>query len=225
MDQQTHPAVSEPPDKPPGGLTQSALKREAITEAATRLFLDQGFGGTSMNQIAAAASVSKQTVYKQFTDKQQLLSDIVLGITRRAGEITTTMQSMFDEIVDLEPGLNALARRYASAVLHPEVLRLRRLVVCEAVRFPDLAQAYYEHAPKRGLEAVATGLGQLAERELLRIEDVSAAASHFAYLILGPLIDKAMFLPEAIISDAEISYWAAAGVATFINAYGTAPAE
>ena len=130
---------------------------------------------------------------------------------------------MFDEIVDLEDGLEALARRYATAVLHPEVLRLRRLVVSEAVRYPDLAEAYYERAPRLGLEVVVIGLGQLTDRGLLRIDDVPAAASQFAYLILGPLIDRAMFLPEQVISDSEIDYWATAGVSTFVRAYGVAP--
>ncbi len=206
---------------PAPGQTRSALKRSAITEAATRLFLDQGFGGTSMDQIAAAAGVSKQTVYKQFSDKQKLLSDIVLAITSRAGEIAGALQSAFDDVVDLESGLNAVARQYASAVLHPEVLRLRRLVICEAIRFPDLARAYYERAPTLGVETVAKGLGNLVDRGLLEVDDVSAAANHFAYLILGPLIDGAMFLPETSISEAEITYWSAAGVSAFINAYGT----
>lgn len=225
MNRQHSSTIADSPVDPAPRVTQSVRKRQAITDAATRLFLEQGFRGTSMDQIAAAANVSKQTVYKQFTDKQQLLHDIVVGITRRAGEIASTMQSMFDEIDDLEAGLGALARRYASAVLHPEVVRLRRLVVSEAVRSPDLAQAYYEQAPKLGLEAVAQGLGRLAERELLRTEDVSAAANHFAYLVLGPLIDRAMFLPEKAIGEAEINYWADAGVAAFIRAYGPATSD
>lgn len=114
-----------------------------------------------MDEIAAAAGVSKQTIYKHFTDKRLLLYSIVLGITDRAGPIASAVQSMFEEMVDLDAGLTALARRYAAAVLHPEVLQLRRLVVCEAVRFPDLARTYYEQAPKLGLEAVMAGLDQL----------------------------------------------------------------
>ncbi len=178
-----------------------------------------------MDEIAAAAGVSKQTIYKHFTDKRLLLYSIVLGITDRAGPIASAVQSMFEEMVDLDAGLTALARRYAAAVLHPEVLQLRRLVVCEAVRFPDLARTYYEQAPKLGLEAVMAGLDQLIARGFLRVEDVTAAASHFAYLILGPLIDKAMFHPEETIGEEEISYWVSAGAATFIKAYGVAASD
>jgi TetR/AcrR family transcriptional repressor of mexJK operon len=212
--------VPDPLIEPPQPRTQSALKRQDITEAATRLFLDQGFQATSMDEIAAAAKVSKQTVYKQFTDKQQLLYEIVLEIAGRSGQIARTIHSLFDEIVDLETGLTRLAQQFALAVLRPEVLRLRRLVVCEASRFQDLARAYFELAPQRGLDALEAGLSDLAERELLDIDDVTAAANQFAYLILGPTLDRAMFTPQETISEALIIDRADAGVRAFIKAYG-----
>jgi AcrR family transcriptional regulator len=54
---------------------RSARKRSAILEAATTVFLDNGYLGTSMDEIAALARVSKQTVYKHFADKERLLSN------------------------------------------------------------------------------------------------------------------------------------------------------
>jgi TetR/AcrR family transcriptional repressor of mexJK operon len=204
-------------------VTQSVRKKQAITEAATALFLAQGFQSTSMDEIAAMAKVSKQTVYKHFTDKQRLLRDIVLSITGRAGTIARTLGATFDSIGDVETGLPDVAQRYALAVLHPDVLRLRRLVVCEAARFPDLAQTYYERAPQVGLESVEAGLGSLVERGLLRIEDLGTAANQFAYLILGPLIDKALFQPEEAITEKEIVHWAKAGATAFVKAYGVTP--
>jgi TetR/AcrR family transcriptional repressor of mexJK operon len=187
------------------------------------LFLLQGYQGTSMDEIATAAGVSKQTVYKQFTDKKQLFNDIVLGITDRAEQIVGTIEKLFDEIVDLEVGLSLLAQKYAAAVVDPQVLQLRRLVISEADHFPDLAEAYFERAPGRGLVAIAIGLGHLAEGGLLWIEDPTAAAGHFAYLVLGPMIDKALFHPHAKLSDAEISHYANTGVHVFIAAYGHQP--
>src|ERR1700691_1816365 len=59
------------------GETRTARKRRAILGAATTLFLRDGYQATSMDQIAAAAAVSKQTVYKQFADKQSLFREIV----------------------------------------------------------------------------------------------------------------------------------------------------
>jgi TetR/AcrR family transcriptional repressor of mexJK operon len=201
------------------GGSRTHHKRQAITDAATGLFLTQGYQGTNMDEIAAAAGVSKQTVYKQFTDKQQLFIGIVLGITDRAERIVETIDNLFDEIADLEVGLVRLARAYAAAVVNPQVLQLRRLVISEADRFPDLALAYFERAPGRGLEAIAAGLQRLADRGVLRIDDIETAADHFAYLILGPLIDKALFHPQSKVTAAMIEHYASSGVRAFVAAY------
>jgi TetR/AcrR family transcriptional repressor of mexJK operon len=226
--------VSEQSRRPPrkvdlaGGLDPGAMypsparterKRQAIIDAAARLFLEQGYAGTNMDEIASAAEVSKQTVYKQFAHKQQLFSSIVLGITDRAEGIAETIGELFEEIGELEDGLTHLARMYTAAVLTPQVLRLRRLVISEADNFPELAQAYFERAPARGLDAIAGGLERLAAQKLLRIDDPATAATHFAYLVLGPLIDKALFYPRTDVSDAEITHYAAAGVRVFVAAY------
>ena len=65
---------------------QTARKRQAILEAATTLFLREGCLATSMDKIAAAASVSKQTVYKQFADKQSMFREIVTGTVAEVGD-------------------------------------------------------------------------------------------------------------------------------------------
>src|SRR6516165_209016 len=78
-----------------GGQTRTARKRQAILDAATTLFLREGYLATSMDQIAAAASVSKQTVYKQFTDKRSLFREIVTG----------TVAEISDPVADQIAGL------------------------------------------------------------------------------------------------------------------------
>ena len=65
---------------------RSTRKRRAVVEAATSLFLRHGYLGTSMDQIAALAAVSKPTVYKFFADKERLFTEIVLGTLDRAGD-------------------------------------------------------------------------------------------------------------------------------------------
>ena len=69
----THASRAGPERAAPGGVEtgRSARKRRAIMEAATALFLRDGYRRTSMDQVAADAAVSKQTVYKQFADKEQ----------------------------------------------------------------------------------------------------------------------------------------------------------
>lgn len=173
-------------------------KRAAIVRAATTLFLRQGFHATSTEQIATAAAVSKQTVYNRFGDKQALFSEIVLGVTATAEafavELVETLEAV-EAAEDLEPTLRRLARRYLSAVLSPDVLALRRLVISEAARFPGLASAYYDRAPARVLAALRDQFDRLGERGFLRVPDPAQAAADFAFLLVGRPLDEGMFRP------------------------------
>jgi TetR/AcrR family transcriptional regulator, mexJK operon transcriptional repressor len=184
------PEVGE--QHPPGG--RSARKRQAIIDAATELFLEHGYQGTSMDDIAALAAVSKQTVYKNFADKQQLFSDIVLSAAARADQFIDALPRVLAETDDLASGLRALARRYLDTVMQPRLLQMRRLIVAEADRFPDLARAYYGRVPEHVMAGLAAQFGDLAGRGLLRIDDPAVAARHYAFLVLGAPLDRAMFL-------------------------------
>jgi TetR/AcrR family transcriptional regulator, mexJK operon transcriptional repressor len=189
-------------------------------EAATTLFLRNGYQGTSMDDIAALAAVSKQTVYKHFADKERLFSDITLGITTNAEDFTNTVTVMLDGTDDLERDLRDLARRYIASVMQPQVLRLRRLVIGEAGRFPELARTYYQRAPERVLATLAACMERLAARGLLRLDDPLLAANHFAFLVLSPM-DRAMFSgDDQLPAPAELDRLADAGVRVFLAAYG-----
>jgi TetR/AcrR family transcriptional repressor of mexJK operon len=203
------------------GEGRSARKRRAIMEAATTLFLRNGYQGTSMDEIAALAAVSKQTVYKNFADKERLFSDIILGMTDRADDFVQTVTLTLQDSDDLEKDLHQLARRYIASVIHPQVLQVRRLVVREAGRASELARSYYERAPERVLTALASSLRQLAERGLLRLDDPLLAANHFAWLILGTPLDRAMFCgDDDSFTAADLERFADAGVRVFLAAYG-----
>jgi TetR/AcrR family transcriptional repressor of mexJK operon len=199
---------------------RSARKRSAIMAAATALFLRNGYQGTSMDEIAALAAVSKQTVYKNFADKERLFTDIVLGISGRSDEIIRGMTGDLRGSADLERALTELARRYLTAVLQPHVLQLRRLVIAEAGRFPDLACAYYQQAPARAVQTLAAAFGELAGCGLLRMADPMLMAGHFAYLILSIPQDRAMFCVTEQFTGAELERFADTGVEVFLAAYG-----
>lgn len=201
--------------------SRSARKRRAIVEAAAGLFLAQGYQGTSMDEIAALAAVSKQTVYKNFSDKEQLFSDIVLGAAARADEFIQALPRVLADTDDLRAGLQALARQYLATVMQPRLLQMRRLIISEAGRFPDLARAYYQRVPERVMGALASELGELAGRGLLRVDDPLLAASHLAFLILGLPLDRAMFLGASHeLSAAELDRRADDAVDVFLAAYG-----
>src|SRR5260370_34303476 len=161
---------------------RSARKRRAITEAATALFLRDGYRNTSMDQVAADAAVSKQTVYKHFADQEQLFREIVLGATANAEAIITDLTPVLrsneiDSAADLRTVLTDLARRYIDGVLRPNVLALRRLIIAEAQPFPDLAPTYFHHAPSRGIDVIAHALRTYEGRGRLHLGAARLAAA------------------------------------------------
>jgi TetR/AcrR family transcriptional repressor of mexJK operon len=199
---------------------RSARKRRAVVEAATGLFLRHGYPGTSMDQIAAAAAVSKPTVYRFFADKEQLFTEIVLGTLDQAGQPFRDRLAALAGSTRLAGDLRQVARDYLATVIQPPVLQLRRLVIGASPYLPEVARTYYERAPEQTMQALAGCFGQLAARGLLRISDPAAAAAHFAFLVLGRALDKSLFCGDAPFTAAELAAQADAGVAVFLAAYG-----
>ena len=201
-------------------LGRSARKRATILSAGRALFLSNGYQGTSVDQIAASAEVSKQTVYKHFGDKQELLLAIV---TNALGSTVTPFLSRIATLADttdLDADLTALAGDYLRAVLQEPVVQLRRLVVGEANRVPALAQLYYEQAPARTLAAFTNCFSRLDERGLLHVPEPMLAAEHFGFLIVGRSIDQALFCGASeVLAGIDPDRYVRAGVAVFLAGY------
>lgn len=193
----------------------------AIREAAAALFLENGYQGTSMDEIATTAQVSKQTIYTHFASKEELFADLVLGNAERVEEFAGGLAGMVTGSPDLESGLRQLARRYIALVVRQDVLRLRRLVIGESARFPELARTYYERVPGRVLGALSDIFAGLAGKGDLSVSDPSLAARQFAWLIVGEPLDRGMFYPvEGLPGHAELDATADAAVEVFLAAYG-----
>jgi len=202
--------------------TQSARRHKAIVDAATALFLRKGYQDTSVEEIAALAAVGKQTVYKHFADKQRLFSAIILGNITTAEGFTTAAADILRDTDDLQRDLREVARRYLAAVMQPSVLQLRRLIIAEAGRFPELARTYYERVPGHTVTTLGSCFQDLAERGLLQADDPGLAASHFAGLVLGQPLNQAMFCGhDGPVSTSEWDHIADAAVRVFLAAYAT----
>ena len=204
---------------------RTAQKRQAILTAATTLFLRNGFRATSMDEVASVAEVSKQTVYKQFTDKGALFREIVEGITDNSDAVVEIITAAFGDVPatthdELEARLRTVARTYLDAVLHPRVLSLRRLIIAEAEQFPDLARRYYEQAPARAIDVLTECLRPYADAGLMRADDLRLAAAHFAYLTLGVAQDRLLFLPTELPDPTHRERLAAATARAFLVGYG-----
>lgn len=204
-------------------MGRSAQKRGAILDAARALFLHNGYLGTSMDEVAAAAKVSKQTVYKHFGDKRSMFVELLTGDMEGADERVADLASALPDTQDLEADLRAFARGYLAAVMQPHLVRLRRVVIGEAERFPELAEAWYEGGPAEAYRLFAGWFAALDRRGLLRVPDAMIAAQHFNWLILSVPMNEAMARPadESVRDEAALQRFADEGVRAFLAAYGT----
>lgn len=199
----------------------SPSKHQAILDAAETIFLRDGYLGTSMDEVAARSHVSKQTVYKHFGSKESLFVEIVTSMTSRAGDAVEVNVSAEAAGDDVRPYLRDYALTQLTVVLTPRLMQLRRLVIGEVARFPELARVLHESGPKRAISQLAATFEQLAERHLLTLDDPALAASHFNWLVMAEPLNQAMLLgDDSIPSEPELRRHADQSVQVFLAAYG-----
>jgi len=198
-------------------------KHRAILDAATAVFLRHGYLGTSMDEIAARARVSKQTVYTHFADKERLFTEIVAATVDEASDPVHAEVRQLQDSGDLEADLRDLARRQLRLVMQPRLLALRRLVIAEATRFPELGRTFYERGAGRTVAALAETFAGLAARHLLDVDDPLLAATHFNWLVMSAPVNQAMLLGRDDPDPAELDRFAEGGVRAFLAAYGRRP--
>lgn len=203
-------------------LGRSARKRQAVLEAARTLFLRNGFAGTSMDDVAALAAVSKQTVYKHFADKQRLFTELVTADVGQADRPAHPLAEGMPDSDDVPRDLRTYARHHLATVMQPHLLRMRRVLIGEAERFPDLARAWYENGPERSCALFARWFAALDRRGLLQVSDPQLAAQHFNWLVLSIPVNRAMSVPvdEPLYTRAELDRIADEGVRVFLAAHG-----
>jgi AcrR family transcriptional regulator len=200
---------------------RSLRKRNAILDAATSVFLRDGYLGASMDEIAKLSSVSKQTVYKHFTSKEALYIEIVSGMTNRTGDAVRDELPPYNGKDNLAEYLENYAFQQLSIVLTPRVMQLRRVVIGEVSRFPELAKVLYERGPVRAKKVLAEMFEQFAQRGLLSINDADMAATHFNWLVMSEPLNLAMLVgDDAIPKSSELRRFAKEGVRVFMAAYG-----
>ncbi|MBV4537569.1 TetR/AcrR family transcriptional regulator [Pseudomonas urmiensis] len=204
-------------DAPIGpGRPKDLAKREAILEAAKALFLSLGYANTSMDAVAAAAGVSKLTVYSHFTDKQTLFGSAVMATCQ------TQLPELIFELPDgvpLDQVLLNIARGFQALISSDESVKLSRLIIALGSQDPGFGQFFYEAGPKRVLGEMEALLRSVAERGLLQIDNPLRAAEHFFCLIKGAP-DYRLLLgcaPALSVDEAEVHVREVVGL--FMRAY------
>jgi TetR/AcrR family transcriptional regulator, mexJK operon transcriptional repressor len=200
---------------------RSARKRQAILRAARDLFLRRGYAGTSMDEVALIAEASKVTIYKHFSDKHTLFIAVV---TDAIDEAKAGSQSLVDKLGnsnDLELDLRDFARQHVALVTQPHLIQMRRMIIAEAHRFPDLARAWHRVGPERAHASLAGQIDKLVARGQLQVPDSLVAAQLLNYLILSVPLNEAMFTGrDKPYSRRYLNRYADEAVRVFLAAYG-----
>ena len=187
---------------------------ERILEAATELFLAEGYGTTSIEAVAARAGISKRTFYHRFDNKDALFAAVVHRIIE---QIRPPPQVPLIEGATLHDILHRLAGLILHAALSPQAIALHRLVTAESVRFPNLARAVHDEG---WAHEATTLIGELLERDPHGVR-LSARMREFAAL---QFLHMVVTLPQRRImglglrmTPKELEVWANNAVTLFLD--------
>jgi hypothetical protein len=121
---------------------------------------------------------------------------------------------------EVESYLTDYAVRQLEIVLTPRILQLRRLVIGEVSRFPELGAVLYASGPERAIASLRAIFERLAARGILSIRNPSLAATQFNWLVMSAPLNRAMLLgDQSIPRPAELREHARQSVHIFLAAY------
>ncbi|MFQ6313005.1 TetR/AcrR family transcriptional regulator [Lysobacter capsici] len=212
-------AASAPPaasTKPAGpGRPKDLSKRNAILEAAKRLFLSDGYDGVSMDQIAAGAGVSKLTVYSHFGDKETLFSAAVQAYCEQH-----LPPPLFEPApaTALRERLIEIATAFYEMISTPEAIQIHRLLCSPQLAESPLSKMFWDAGPQRLHDEFAALLRRRVEAGELEIHDPARAATQFFALIKGEPHAMLMF-GCGVTAPTELTVHIEASVAMFLRAY------
>ena len=184
--------MTESHDTPPAEpkfRRRADARPDEILDAATGLFLEQGYAHTSVAQIAKAAGLSKGAVYLYFPSKQAVLEGLVARAiqpvsTQVLAEVAAHPGSVRDVVTHV---LHMMARRLAD----PMVLAVPRIVIRESVAAPEIARMYHDAVLAHAIPALTGFIRAGVERGELRPVDPELTVRS----VMGPLLMH-IFLSE-----------------------------
>jgi TetR/AcrR family transcriptional repressor of mexJK operon len=195
-------------------MSVSSKKREAIIDAALKAFLEYGYGATTIDQIVNIAGGSKATIYKHFKDKDDLFNTVIDRLVK-----TGPMSQVIDVEEDPAKALVVYAESRLKAVFYEEHSSLRRLVVGESGRFPNIARSYYETGPGYGHEQLHEYFNEHKKRGTLDIDDADLAASIFQGMLIHSHYLKTLYLVKGKYSQLHLKQHAEKVVEKFMRIY------
>ncbi|WP_454655435.1 TetR/AcrR family transcriptional regulator [Bosea beijingensis] len=198
-------------------------KRRQILDGALHIFTSRGFDAASMSDIAAAANVSKGTLYVYFEDKEHLF--VALIQREREAQKRGALEAL-NEDSDPVRALTRFGLCIVRMINGDLAVSAHRVVIGVAERMPELGRGFYENGPMLGSKLIAGYLDRMVAEGKLAIDDTYLAAVQFLDLcqstLTRPRLFNAVRTPP---SDEEISHVVGEAVAMFMARYGAQPRD
>ncbi|MFT3761490.1 MAG: TetR/AcrR family transcriptional regulator [Pseudoxanthomonas sp.] len=211
----TPSAAAEAAPKTPGpGRPKDLGKRAAILEAAKQLFVREGYG-VSMDQIAAAAGVSKLTVYSHFGDKEALFTE---AIRAKCDELLPKGLFRPDPQAPLREQLLAIAQAFFALVGSEEALSMQRMLLSPTQTDARIREMFWNAGARPTVDAFSALLRARADAGELAIDDIDRAAHQFLCLAKGELHHRLLCGLGGKPSHAEVDAHLRATVDFFLRA-------
>ncbi|MGA8317265.1 MAG: TetR/AcrR family transcriptional regulator, partial [Bradyrhizobium sp.] len=158
-------------------------KRRQIIDGARKVFLDLGFDGASMGEIARAAGVSKGTLYVYFADKNRLFEAIVEEESLEQGKLAFN----FDPERDVAAILMEFGQAYIQVLCRPGGGSAIRTVMAIAERMPEVGRRFYTNVVAVTVARLADYLQARAKLDNLAIDDFELASTQFTQMCQASL--------------------------------------
>ena len=198
---------------------EDSSKRRQILDGARKVFMDLGFDGASMNEIARAAGVSKGTLYVYFADKSRLFEAIVEDEALEKGKTAYNL----DPGRDVETTLREFGRTYIGAMCRPGGGSSIRTVMAIAERMPDVGRQFYENVLAKTINRLADYLQAHVRPGDLAIEDCQLAAAQFMQMCQATLFLPFVFQAEPAPSAERIARVVDSATRVFLATYRPRP--
>ena len=162
--------------------------KERIWETALELFAQNGYLGTSMNDIAKQLGFTKAALYKHYTNKQEILNRIVERMNEmdyeRAKQFEMPEGNLTEIVAAYQKTPIEKVRAYSKAqFLHwteeEFSSRFRKMLTLEQYRDPEMAQLYQKY--------LATGPVDYMAAIFRSLTDSEEAAQYLALEFYGPM--------------------------------------
>jgi AcrR family transcriptional regulator len=198
---------------------EDSAKRRQILDGAGKVFMDLGFDGASMGEIARAAGVSKGTLYVYFADKSRLFEAIVEREALAQGKVAFN----FDPERDAPTTLTEFGQAYIQMLCRPGGGSATRTVMAIAERMPEVGRRFYNNVIAHTIGRLAAYLEIRATQGELEIEDCQLAATQFMQMCQASLFMPFIFQAAPAPSAERIAQVVGSATRMFLAGYQAKP--